>query len=115
MERREFLRLVYFAEEAEWLKRLDEIWVLAEELADRPDNFVPSEIKMDEVTWGLDHFGWDISGDPIHPPVEPGGTVSETSTMIEIQQYLPAKWRLGSLALVARQSPVAGRRLAALV
>ena len=112
-ERREFLRLVCFAEEVEWLERLKQIRTLTEELTARPEGFTPSEI-VDKAAWGLDHFGWDVSGDPIHPPAESGGTVSETSTTIEFQQHLPAKWRLGSFALLAQQSPVAGRRLAAL-
>jgi hypothetical protein len=112
-ERREFLRLVCFTEEAEWFERLKQISTLAEEITARPDGFAPSEI-VDEVTWGLDHFGWDVSGDTICPSVESGRTVSETSTMIEFQQYLPAKWRLGPFALLANQSPVVERRLAAL-
>jgi hypothetical protein len=55
-ERREFLRLVCFAEEVEWLERMEQIRRLAEEFAARPEEFAPSEI-VDEVTWGLDHFG----------------------------------------------------------
>jgi SIR2-like domain len=109
-ERREFLRLVCFAEEIEWFERLEQIWTLADELTAQPEGFARSEIT-DKVTWGLDHFEWDTSGDPIHPPAESGETASETSTMIEFQQHLPAKWRLGSFALLAQQSPIAGKRL----
>jgi conflict system STAND superfamily ATPase/SIR2-like protein len=112
-ERREFLRLVCFTEEAEWFERLKQISTLAEEITARPEGFAPSEI-VDKVAWCLDHFGWDVSGDPIRPSAESERTVSETSAMIEFQQHLPAKWRLGSFALLANQSPVVEMRLAAL-
>ena len=112
-ERREFLRLVCFAEEAEWIERLNRIRALAQRLTDRPEELPPPEM-VDEVTWGLDDFRWDIDTDPIHPPREPGRAVSETSTSIELQRHLPAKWRLGAFALIAEKSPVVGWRLAAL-
>lgn len=122
-ERREFLRLVCFAEEVEWLERLNQIRTFAEQLVNQPAEF-PSEI-VDGVAWGLDGFGWDTSDGPIYSPAtesrgySPGSSKSgpadtEMLTTDEFQQHLPAEWRSGWLSLVAKRSAVAGRRLAAL-
>jgi transcriptional regulator with XRE-family HTH domain len=108
-ERREFLRLVYFTDEVEWLERLHQIRTIPDELIAQRTSGIANE-----VTWGLDDFRWSTSGDSMHPPGESESTVSEPSDTTELQQHLPAKWRLGSFALIARQSPVAGRRLAEL-
>jgi tetratricopeptide (TPR) repeat protein len=113
-DRREFLRLVYFTAEKEWDERLNQIREFAEQVAKRPEDLPASEI-VERAMWGLDELGGDVSGEDTLSSTESAASMdSETSATIELQHHLPAKWRLGSFALLAKQSPIAERRLAAL-
>lgn len=92
LERREFLDLVFFADDAVWHSHLHEVWELAGALAGRPTLRLSAE-AMDSVSWSLEGAASHIAG----------GTV-----------YLPAHWRSSDQPFIQAMWPLAQERLASL-
>jgi Hsp70 protein len=91
-ERREFLDLVLFADDAVWHARLHEVWKLAGELTGRPALRLSDE-AMDSVSWSL---------------------AGAESQMADGAPYLPAHWRSSDNTFIQAMWPVAEERLARL-